>query len=156
MYLTKYVFDYPLAKYARTINLPETDPCEALSDRRKYSSFGQVIDSIERPVVPAPRARPALSAEQREVSELVEPISHCAAVYPEAAAAAKLEGWVRIEFVVSADGTPNRPRVIDSSPPGVFETAALAAISKCRFKPLIIDGETVHIEGALFSVSFEL
>ncbi len=154
MYLTKDVFNSALAKHDGKIGLPETDPCEALAGQRAYSSFDQVIDSIERPILPAPRVRPELSADQREISDSVRPMNHCVPVYPEAAGAAKLEGWVIVEFTVSAEGIPTDGRVIDASPPEIFDAAALEFLLRCRLDR--IDGEVVETQGVRWPVLFEL
>lgn len=154
MYVTREVFDSPLSKHDGTTGLTETDPCEALAGQRTYSSFDQVIDSIERPIAPALRARPELSADQREISGSVKPMNHCVPVYPEAAGAAKMEGWVIVEFTVSADGIPTEGRVVDASPPDIFDAAALEFLSRCRLER--IDGEAVETQGVRWSVTFEL
>jgi TonB family protein len=60
--------------------------------------------------------------------------------YPRHAADRKLSGWVELRFLVNAKGKTESIQVTDSQPPGSFEEAATKAISKWRFKPIIVDG----------------
>lgn len=60
-------------------------------------------------------------------------------VYPAAAAARGLEGWVLVEFDVRADGGVANAHVVESSS-RIFEKAALNAVYRFRFKPRVVDG----------------
>jgi TonB family protein len=53
--------------------------------------------------------------------------------YPAEAAAQKIEGFVTLSFRVSKDGSVQNLRVTESSPPQVFDDAAVAAVSKWNF-----------------------
>ena len=103
-----------------------------------------------------PRPIPEPTAEQREINRSVRPRNHCVTRYPDAAAAIRQEGWVIIEFTISADGLPIDSSVLDSSPAEIFDAAALEALATCRFEPKIVEGEATEIVGAHFRVLFEL
>jgi len=64
-------------------------------------------------------------------------------MYPRDAALRGQEGWVKIEFTITALGTVKSPRVIDAMPPRVFNREAIRAILKWKFKPRVIDGVAV-------------
>lgn len=53
--------------------------------------------------------------------------------YPAEAAAAGIEGYVDVRFVVSPTGTVADPEVVAAEPPGVFDAAALAAVLRWRY-----------------------
>ncbi len=53
-------------------------------------------------------------------------------------------GWVEVSFTVDRDGETRDIRVIDSSPTGVHEEAALAAVRKWRFQPARENGVAVE------------
>jgi TonB family protein len=53
--------------------------------------------------------------------------------YPADAAAAGLEGWVDVHFSISALGTVSAPEVVAAEPAGIFDAAALAAVSRWRY-----------------------
>jgi len=46
-----------------------------------------------------------------------------------------VEGWVRVECMVSPKGRIESVRVVASEPAGVFDQAAIDAMSYARFKP---------------------
>jgi TonB family protein len=54
-------------------------------------------------------------------------------VYPADAAAAGVEGWVDVSFAISPSGTVLGPQVAAAEPRGVFDAAALAAVSRWRY-----------------------
>lgn len=56
--------------------------------------------------------------------------------YPLTAMRRKLEGQVTLEFTVQPDGSVSSPRVVSATPEGVFDEAALVAVSRWRFEPL--------------------
>jgi protein TonB len=52
---------------------------------------------------------------------------------PELAWKKKVNGWVLVAFKVGPDGVPKDIRVLDASPPGIFEEKVIAAISDWRY-----------------------
>ena len=62
------------------------------------------------------------------------------AVYPSQAIARGIEGWVDLEFVVDRNGQPRNLAVVQASPPGRFDAAALAAVAQYRYVPFERDG----------------
>jgi TonB family protein len=84
------------------------------------------------PAAAPPRATPA------EDSGLT-PIIKVVPQYPEAARSQGIEGRVEIAFTVNSAGTVEAPTVTASSPAGVFDQAALAAISRWRYAPIAED-----------------
>jgi protein TonB len=63
--------------------------------------------------------------------------------YPMDAAARHIEGWVRVEFTIDEQGGVEDIRVVESSPPRIFDQAATHAIARWEFKPRIVDGKAV-------------
>jgi periplasmic protein TonB len=55
--------------------------------------------------------------------------------YPVRAASAGIEGWVEVQFDVTAAGVAEHVRVTAAQPAGVFDREALAAIGRARFVP---------------------
>ena len=53
--------------------------------------------------------------------------------FPVDAVRRRIEGWVLLEYTLDSNGAPLGMQVIDSSPKGYFEKAALASYSTCRF-----------------------
>lgn len=65
--------------------------------------------------------------------------------YPPDAKKEHVQGKVTIRFVVTKDGRVIEPTVEEAEPPAVFDSSALEAVSKWRFKPAIKDGKKVNI-----------
>jgi len=63
--------------------------------------------------------------------------------YPYRAERKKIEGWVKISFTITEQGTVQDAVVIDAKPEDIFDKAALQAILKWKFKPRISDGKPV-------------
>jgi periplasmic protein TonB len=83
------------------------------------------------------------------------PVVKVAPVYPMRALQRRLEGWVVVEFVVTASGSVRDVVVVESSEP-MFEQAAIDAAMKFRYKPRIVDGEPVAVAGVQNRITFKL
>ena len=64
--------------------------------------------------------------------------------YPRKALRNREEGWVKVSFTVTAQGTVSDPKVVAAKPRRVFDSAALKAIRKWRFKPKKVGGRPVQ------------
>lgn len=115
---------------AVSVSAPEIDT----SGLRTGPRFNQAIAS-DTDIVPLVRVNPA---------------------YPPQAAERKIEGWVIVEFTISARGSVEDAEVIAAQPPGVFDTAAIRAIRKWKYKPKIENGEPVERTGVQVRLTFEL
>jgi TonB family protein len=65
--------------------------------------------------------------------------------YPESALAQHVAGSVTVQFTVDVNGDPRDIHVIEATPPGVFDRAALTAIKHWRYAPLIVNGTAVEV-----------
>jgi len=76
--------------------------------------------------------------------------------YPQRALSRGIEGWVTIQFTITETGSVAEPTVVDSSPKGMFEEAALKAIAKWRYNPKVEDGVAVARKGIQTMLRFQL
>jgi protein TonB len=76
--------------------------------------------------------------------------------YPPRAQSRGIEGWVLIEFTITAAGTVRDARVVDASPKGYFEDAALKAIARWRYNPKVQEGVAVERVGVRVRLSFNM
>lgn len=83
------------------------------------------------------------------------PIVKVAPVYPMRALQRRLEGYVIVEFAVTASGSVRNVVVVESSEP-VFEEAAIEAAQKFRYKPRVVNGEAVEVTGVQNKITFKL
>ena len=98
------------------------------------------------------------------------PIVKVQPVYPRRALSRGLQGWAIVEFTVSEQGSVVAPLVVSNcawtkpktsgpcvdSPNGVFDSAAVRAAQKFKYKPKVIDGEPVETAGVQNRIVFEL
>ncbi len=86
----------------------------------------------------APAQQPVLAVGDLVLMERVEP-----KFPPQALRADITSGSVTIKFTVETDGTVSNPSVTDAKPRrGVFDDAALRAVLKWKFKPIVAPRET--------------
>jgi protein TonB len=76
--------------------------------------------------------------------------------YPQRARQRGIEGWVDLEFTIGPAGTVENARVIGSSPPTVFDQAALRAVQRWRYNPRVEHGVAVSRSGVRVRLRFEL
>lgn len=76
-------------------------------------------------------------------------------VYPRDAERQKLSGWVDVEFTVAPDGSTQDLVVRGAEPQRTFDQAAIDAVKRWRFEPIMRDGTAVAQRAAL-RIRFEL
>jgi protein TonB len=104
---------------------------------------GGAIREMEQPPPPPPVLTPAVPVR---VSGPIQPprkIHNQAPVYPALALAARVEGTVVIDAVISATGAVQEARVITSVP--LLDEAALAAVRQWVFTPTRLGGVPVPV-----------
>jgi len=75
--------------------------------------------------------------------------------YPPRALSRGIEGWVQVQFTITATGTVANATVVESSSQ-MFEEAALKAIARWRYNPKIENGVGVERVGMQTVIRFEL
>src|SRR5690606_16630698 len=58
--------------------------------------------------------------------------------YPARAAANGTEGWVRVQFDITASGAVTNVVAVESEPGTVFDAAAVDAVARWRYNPSIV------------------
>ena len=76
--------------------------------------------------------------------------------YPARAAQRGIEGYVVVEFTITPAGTIKNARVIRAEPHGVFDSSALAAVSRWKYNPKIENGTAVARNGVRVKLNFQL
>ena len=64
--------------------------------------------------------------------------------YPRKAEKSGKEGWVKVSFTITKQGTVKNPVVVAAKPRRIFDRSALRAIRKWRFKPKTVGGKPVR------------
>ena len=90
-------------------------------------------------------AEPADVSQQKPVAiSTLSRTKYVAPRYPRAAQRRGESGWVDIVFTVTLDGSVRDVVVRNSQPDGVFDNAAIRAVEKWTFEPVIEDGTAVE------------
>lgn len=76
--------------------------------------------------------------------------------YPEVARERSIEGRVVMEFTINEDGIPAGIIVVDATPSGIFESAAIAALSRWRYQPAVRYGKRVAVPENEIVMEFSL
>jgi protein TonB len=76
-------------------------------------------------------------------------------VYPRDAERLSLSGWVDVEFTVAPDGSTQDLVVRGAEPQRMFDQAAVDAVKRWRFEPIMRDGAAVAQRAAV-RIRFEL
>ncbi|MFP6629659.1 MAG: energy transducer TonB [Myxococcota bacterium] len=86
----------------------------------------------------------------------IVPIVRVNPQYPIRAADRGIQGWVEVQFTISAAGTVKDPVVVDAKPATVFNRAALRAIRKWKYSPKIEEGVAVDRPDVRVRLHFNL
>lgn len=91
----------------------------------------------------------------REDKLPMEEISKDYPEYPSEAKKNQIEGTVVLKYVIGTNGRVKDVEVIDHGPDTTFDDAAVSAIRRWRFRPMIKDGKRIEVVHEL-AVNFEL
>jgi protein TonB len=86
----------------------------------------------------------------------VIPLVRIAPEYPPRALSRGLEGWVQVQFTITATGMVKDPIVVNAEPKGIFDDAALKSISRWRYNPKVEGGVAVERVGVQTIIRFQL
>ena len=106
---------------------------------RLSRSLGAAALAALLAVAPASLALAELEGPRR-------PLTRETPQYPFHALRHGVEGWVVLEYTVNERGTVVKPRVLEAYPPGVFDGAALRALSRWRYEPRNAEPTTMKVK----------
>lgn len=114
-----------------------------------YREFSLEADStLERGLMlAAPVGHPATRPDKLRIggeaaqANLIKKITP---LYPPAAKAARIQGQVQLETVISAEGVPQDIRVV-SSPSDDLSQSALEAVRQWRYSPVLLNGDPIPV-----------
>jgi protein TonB len=75
--------------------------------------------------------------------------------YPQSALERRVAGSVILSFTVDTKGETRDVQVVQSTPPGTFDRAAVAAVKHWRYQPMVVNGTAVEVPARTL-VRFEL
>jgi periplasmic protein TonB len=89
---------------------------------------------------PAATAAPSSAGGESHGAEVVKT---SAPEYPPDAARKHQEGWVEVEFTITADGQVAGATVVNANPARVFNASAIRAVQSWTFRPRVDNGKAV-------------
>lgn len=92
---------------------------------------------------------------ERVVNANVIPLVRINPVYPQRAKMMKKEGYVKLEFTITEQGTVKDVEVVEAAPKRLFNHAAKRALLKWKFKPKLVDNKPVEQRGSI-RIEFKL
>lgn len=115
-----------------------------LAQARRWGADPKDIQAVQQASRRAPTAKPATAAAgaavpPADLQTKLKRTRYAAPEYPEKALTQKISGAVTVEFVVSTSGEPLDVRVVSAEPAGTFDRAAIAAVKRWRYEPLVIN-----------------
>jgi TonB family protein len=75
--------------------------------------------------------------------------------FPAKALSQRVSGSVTIEYIVDTNGDPRDVRVVEATPPGVFDHAAITAVKHWHYEPVVANGVPVEVP-VRTAIRFEL
>ncbi len=75
--------------------------------------------------------------------------------FPAKALSQRVSGSVTVEYVVDTNGDPRDVRVVEANPPGVFDRAAITAVKRWHYEPVVANGAPVEVP-VRTAIRFEL
>ncbi len=127
-----------VAKARRALELKQYDVARGWLDEAAAVGFSSADSSAALHELQAAMERQsfldnAIDAGQLTLVKSVKP------TYPAKAEQAKTEGWVELDFTVSKTGEIEDIAIHAANPPGVFDDAAIGALSHWRYQPVLQD-----------------
>jgi TonB family protein len=81
----------------------------------------------------------ATKSEPENLQSKLKRTRYQAPEYPERALSQKISGAVTLEYIVNTKGEPQDVRVVSAEPAGTFDRAAINAVKRWKYEPLLID-----------------
>ena len=133
--------------------LPKPQPIVEAKPPLPSPPAAPVTPVFTPPVVSRPA--PAVVSNEPKISTGVVPLQRIPPKYPSRAADRHIEGWVKIEFTITTNGSVENAVVVEAEPAEIFDAAALKAINQWTFKEKIVNGVAVE-QRAVQTLQFKL
>jgi TonB family protein len=121
------------------------------ADPKDVSAVQQLETSHPPPVPAAPVRTAEVSASSTSASSSSGPppapklVRYSPPEFPAKAVDQNLSGDVTVRFIIDVNGDPRDVRVVEATPPGVFDHNAITAVKRWHFQPTIVNGKPVEV-----------
>ncbi len=135
---------------------PKQQPPPPEMDMAKAMNPGEAVGAIVPVLDTGATLAKATSLGAGGADRDVVPLVRVDPDYPPRAKQRGIEGYVDLEFMISAVGTVQEAQVIGSEPAYIFDRAALRAVRKWKYNPKIENGVAAPRSGVQVRIRFEL
>jgi TonB family protein len=137
-----------VAKARRALALEQLDAARSWLEEAAGVGFtsaeaSNVQRDLDAATAKATMANAVISASQLSLVKSVQP------EYPPRALEGKVEGWVELAFTVNEKGNVKDVKVQAASKPGMFDDAAVKAVSQWRYQPFLRDGKPAAVHSSV-------
>ena len=129
-------------KARRALTLAQYDAARSWLDEAGTIGFTSPESASARRELDAAIARQQFLDNIVAAGELT-PVKSSTPKYPQKAELKKIQGWVELDFTVTESGAVKDVAVHATDAPGVFEDAAISALSQWRYRPVLRDSKPV-------------
>ncbi|HET6433991.1 energy transducer TonB [Dyella sp.] len=133
-----------LAAAPAAVSRDAADPRPTAAESPPVAAAKRVAPPTPVPVVGARPSRGVVAATTPTAPTPAVLLRRVEPYYPQAARRSRREGWVELQFVVTADGHVSNVRVLDAAPSRVFDLAASNAVQRWVFAPATRAGRAVE------------
>jgi periplasmic protein TonB len=148
--------DTPLATRDR-VKKPERLPVDNVQMEQRPIGVG-VVDVgplagwKSAPIVELPGPGVAVGGRDMDAA----PAVRINPTYPPREAARGIEGWVLVQYDITATGAVSNVIAVDSEPGTAFDKAAVDAVARWRYNPSVVNGQAMERVGMQTMIRFTL
>jgi len=124
------------------------------ADPKEVASV-QAIQSSPKNSAAGARSAQAAGVSPQALAGSLKRTRYIAPEFPSKALSQHLSGAVTVEYTVDSKGEPRDVRVVEATPPGVFDKAAISAVKRWKYEPVVANGAPVEVP-VRTSIRFEL
>jgi TonB family protein len=129
-------------------------PADAdLAQARRWGADPKDVAAVQQ--LQAPKAKGA-ALDAAALAANLKRVRSTPPDYPQNAISQHITGSVTLEYTVDTRGEPRDIHVVEATPPGVFDQAAINAVRRWRYAPMVVDGTAVDVPAVRTRVRFEL
>jgi len=125
------------------------------ADPKDIASVQQMQNAPKSPQSAAARSAQNAGVNPATLASSLKRTRYVPPEFPSKALSQRLSGAVTVEYTVDASGDPRDVRVVEATPPGVFDKAAVTAVKRWHYDPVMANGAPVEVP-VRTSIRFEL
>jgi TonB family protein len=122
-----------------------------LAQARRFGADDKAIQAVQQ----LGSAKAGANIDPATLAGSLKPVKTVPPEYPQSALAKGISGSVLLSFTVDAKGNTSEVQVVQSTPSGVFDRAAVSAVRRWKYAPVTVNGAPVEVPTRTL-VRFEL